>query len=75
MLTSREEALTVVGHAHRQALLKATVLALVPVLLLDLTAAFTLVVLQFKANGPAEETLREEHKQSMTHITQTKYIF
>lgn len=50
--------LTIVGHAHRQALLKATVLALVSVPLLDLTAAFTLVVLQFEANGPAEKTLQ-----------------
>lgn len=46
------------GHAHGQALLKATVLALVSVSLLDLTAAFTLIILQFEANGPTEETLQ-----------------
>jgi hypothetical protein len=49
--------LTIVGHAHRQALLEAAVLALVPVLLQDLTSAFTLVIFQLEADGPPKETL------------------
>lgn len=49
--------LTVVGHAHRQALLEAAVLALVTVFLLDLAAALTLVVFQLQADGPSKKTL------------------
>ena len=45
------------GHAHRQALLEAAVLALVSVLLLDLAVPFTLFILQLEANGSPEETL------------------
>ena len=51
--------LTVVGHAHRQALLEAAVLALVAVLFLDLAAALTLVILQLQTDGPPEKTLKE----------------
>ena len=51
--------LTVVGHAHRQALLEAAVLALVAVLLLDLAAALTLVILQLQTDGPPKKTLKE----------------
>lgn len=38
-------ALTIVGHAHSEALVETAVLAFVPVLFLDLTVALTLVVL------------------------------
>lgn len=38
--------LTVVGHTHREALVESAVLALVAVLLLDFTVAFTLVIFQ-----------------------------
>ena len=55
----RPAGLTVVGHAHRQALLEAAVLALVAVLLLDLAAALALVVLQLQTDGPPEKTLEE----------------
>lgn len=54
-------ALTVVGHAHSEALVKTAVLALVTVLLLDLTAALTLVVLQLQAYGSPEKTLQKIH--------------
>lgn len=47
------------GHAHRQALLEAAVLALVAVLFLDLAAALALVVLQLQTDGPPEKTLKE----------------
>lgn len=57
--------LTVVGHAHGEALVEAAVLALVAVLLLDFAVAFTLVVLQLQPDGPPEETLVE------TRITHT----
>lgn len=50
--------LTVVGHAHRQALVESAVLALVAVFLLDLALEVTLVVLQLQPDGPPEETLR-----------------
>lgn len=53
------EGLTIVGHAHRQALLEATVLALVAILLLDLAAALTLVIFQLQTDGPAKKTLEE----------------
>lgn len=49
--------LTVVGHAHGQALLEAAVLAFVAVLFLDFAAALTPVVLQLQADGPPKETL------------------
>jgi len=62
---------TIVGHAHRQALLKATVLALVSVPLLDLTAAFTLVILQFEANGPTEETLQQTSKRERESVSRS----
>lgn len=38
--------LTIVGHAHREALVESAVLALVAVLLLDFAIAFALVILQ-----------------------------
>lgn len=47
------------GHPHRQALLEAAVLALVAVLLLDLAAAFALVVVQLEADSPSEEALQD----------------
>lgn len=47
------------GHAQQQALLEAAVLALVPALLLDLTAALTALVLQLHTDGPPEKPLRE----------------
>lgn len=46
------------GHAHGKALMKTAVLALVPVLFLDLTVALTLVILQLQANGSSEEALQ-----------------
>lgn len=53
------EGLTVVGHAHCEALVEAAVLALVAVLLLDLAVALALVVLQLQPDGPPEEALAE----------------
>ena len=54
--------LTVVRHAHWEALLEAAVLALVAVLLLNLAAAFALVVLQLQANGPPEKPLCQKNR-------------
>lgn len=54
-------ALTVVGHAHSEALVETAVLALVPVLFLDLTVALALVVLQLQAYGSPEEALQKIH--------------
>lgn len=48
---------TVMGHPDRQALVETTVLALVPVLLLDLAVAVTPVVGQLQPDGSPEETL------------------
>lgn len=56
------ELLTVVGHAHWQALLETAVLALVAVLLLDLAAALALVVLELQADGPPKKTLGGREK-------------
>lgn len=53
--------LTVVGHAHSEALVETTVLALVPVLFLDLTVSHTLVVLQLQADSSPEEALQMIH--------------
>lgn len=63
--------LTVVGHAHRQALLEAAVLALVAILLLDLAATLTLVILQLQTDGPTEKTLKgcREKNQKKKHVT------
>lgn len=55
--------LTVMGHAQQQALLEAAVLALVPALLLDLTAALTALILQLHTDGPAEKALRESKRR------------
>lgn len=44
-MTLNSAELTIVGHAHCQALLEAAVLALVAVLFLDLAATLTLVIL------------------------------
>lgn len=44
-------------HAHRQTFVKAAVLALVAVLLLDFAVVFALVILQLEPDGSAEETL------------------
>ena len=52
--------LTVMGHAQQQTLLEATVLTLVPALLLDLTAALTALILQLHTDGSPEEPLEEE---------------
>lgn len=54
------------GHAHRQALLEAAVLALVAVLLLDLAAALALVVLQFETDGAPKKTLKGGTKTTQT---------
>lgn len=56
------EKLTVVGHPHNQTLVEPAVLALVAVLLLDLTVAFTFVVLQLQPDGSSKETLNETQK-------------
>ena len=56
------DVLTVVRHAHWEALLEAAVLTLVSVLLLDLAAAFALVVLKLQANGPPEKTLCQRNR-------------
>lgn len=50
-------ALTIVRHAHGKALVETTVLALIPVLFLDLTVALTFVILQLQAYGSSEEAL------------------
>lgn len=47
------------GHAHRQALLEAAVLALVAVLLLNFAAALALVIFQLQTDGPPEKSLEE----------------
>lgn len=45
------------GHAHSEALVETAVLALVPVLFLNLTVTLTLVVFQLEAYGSSEEAL------------------
>ena len=60
--------LTVMGHAQQQALLEAAVLALVPALLLNLTAALTALVLQLPTDGPAEKALRERVSKGVNKI-------
>lgn len=55
------KALTVVGHAHGEALVETAVLALVPVLFLDLTVALTFVIFQLQAYGSPEEALQRIH--------------
>lgn len=53
----RYKALTIVGHAHRKALMETAILALVAVLFLNPAPPCTLVVLQFETNGSPEEPL------------------
>lgn len=56
--------LTIVGHSECEALLEATVLALVSALLLNLAGAITAVILELHANGAPEETLeRAENRR------------
>lgn len=47
------------GHSHRQALLEATVLALVAIFLLDLAATLALVVFELQTDRPSEKTLQK----------------
>lgn len=53
-----DRTLTVVGHAHGEALVETAVLALVPVLFLDFTVAHAFVVLQLQAYGSPEKALQ-----------------
>jgi len=45
------------GHPDRKALVETTVLALIPVLFLNLAAAVTFVIGQLQPDGSPEETL------------------
>lgn len=45
------------GHPQRQALLEATILALVAILFLNLARPLTSVILQFHSYGPSEKAL------------------
>lgn len=56
-------ALTIVRHAQRQTLLKAAVLTLVPILLLDLATPVTFLILELHADGPAEEALVGQNRE------------
>lgn len=50
------------GHPDRKALVETTVLALIPVLFLNLAAAVTSVIGQLQPNGSPEETLWDGRK-------------
>lgn len=53
--------LTVMGHSQRQALLEATVLALVTILLLNLAGALTTLIFQFHPHSAPEKALSKKH--------------
>lgn len=49
---------TIMGHPDRKALVETTVLALIPILLLNLATTITFVIHQLQPNGSPKETLR-----------------
>lgn len=55
-------------HAHGEAFVKAAVLALVAVLLLDFAAVFALVVLQLEPDGSPEEALVDRNVSANTNV-------
>lgn len=52
--------LTIMGHPQRQALLEATVLALVTILLLNLAGALTTLIFQFHSHGSPKKALSKK---------------
>lgn len=49
-------------HSQGQALLKAAILALITILLLDLASALTAIVFQFHSHGSPEKSLSDKQK-------------
>lgn len=67
--TSHTFPLTIMGHSQRQALLEATILALVAILLLNLAGTLAAIILQFHTHSSPEKALSEAHnKLSASHI-------
>lgn len=61
------------GHSQRQALLEATILALVTILLLYLAGTLTAIIFQFHTHSSPEKALSEkQHARSATRIEQHK---
>lgn len=52
--------LTIMGHSQRQALLEATILALVSILLLNLTGPLTAIIFEFHPHSPPEKALTKK---------------
>lgn len=52
--------LTIMGHSQRQALLEATILALVTILLLNFAGTLTAIIFQFHTHGSPEKALSEK---------------
>ena len=72
---TRSAGLTIVGHAHCQALLEAAVLALVAVLFLDFAAAFALVILQLQTDSPPKKPLEEWVKRMIISIYMSDKLY
>lgn len=51
------------GHSQRQALLEATILALVAILLLNLAGTLAAIILQFHTHSSPEKALSEAHNK------------
>lgn len=66
--------LTVVRHAHVQALLEATVLAFVARLLVNSTVKIAVIVHQLQPDGASEEALRNTHMIN-AHICHRRLLF
>lgn len=57
------------GHSQRQALLEATILALVTILLLNLTGPLTTLIFQLHSHSSPEKALsKKQAAGSVTHI-------
>lgn len=60
--------LTVMGHSQRQALLEATILALVTILLLNLAGTLTALIFQFHPHGSPEKALSDKTMQLIQQL-------
>ena len=62
------------GHSQGQALLEATILALVAILLLDLAGTLTALIFQFHAYGPPEKALNQKEQRWLNYSYQTRQL-
>lgn len=61
------------GHSQRQALLEATILALVAILLLNFTGTLTSLIFQFHSHSSPEKALSDKQNNQLINSIQTAH--